>query len=135
MVDVHIFDGHLNDTLLPYRSKLDEIKRIDPSVKKAFINSFIDKFSNTAKRTINLIFAGGNDERTNLLNALDVLYLALTIEADVSYMKNLDEQLSDVINPGGGTCPSGRTTRIMQLYVQFTESKDMTILENNVDSR
>lgn len=130
MVDVHIFDGHLNDTLLPYRSKLEEIKKMDLNVKREFINSFIDKFSNTAKRTINLIYAGGNDEHTNSLNALDVLYLTLTVEADVSYMKNLDEQLSDVVNPGGGTCPSGRTTRLMQLYIQFTESKDMTILEN-----
>ena len=132
-MDVHIFDGRLNDILIPYRPKLEEIKKMDVNVKKQFINGFIDKFSNTARRTIHLIYAGGNDELTNSLNALDVLYLILTVEADVSYMKNVDEQLSDIVNPGGGTCPSGRTTRLMQLYVQFTESKNFTVLESEGD--
>lgn len=128
MVDVHRFDGHLKETLIPYRSKLKEISEISPDVKKLFINKFRDMFSDSAKRTIDMICTlTGNDENTNSLNALDVLYLALTADMESSYIKNIDEQLSDVVNPGGGICPSGRTTRIIQLYIQFVESKDMAI--------
>jgi hypothetical protein len=128
MTSVHVFDGNLLEVLIPYRTKLQEIANMTPILKKEFINKFRDLFSNNAKRTIDIICSlNGNEETSNMLNALDVLYLALTIETEASYIKSLDEQLSDVVGPGGGTCASGRTTRIIQLYIQFVESKDMNV--------
>jgi hypothetical protein len=124
-MNVHIFDGKLNDTLIPYRSKLAEIAQISKDEKISFIRGYMNIFTDRAKSTINLILQGnGNVDHSNNLDALDVLYLALTYKHEPDYIKNLEEQLADVTAPHGGTCPPGRTTRIIQLYVQFVESID-----------
>lgn len=134
MTNVHVFDGNLLNTLLPYRSKLLEISKMNSISKKDYINKFKELFSVNAKKTIDIICSlNGNDETSNMLNALDVLYLALTVDLEDSYLKNLDEQLSDVVGSNGGTCPSGRTTRIIQLYIQFVESKDMNLISNDIN--
>lgn len=119
---VHAFDGQLHDTLLPYRSKLLEISKIPTKDKIDSITNTKYEFTNVAKNVINMICTSNieNIESTNNLNALDVLYLILNEDLEKDFIVNLNEQLSDIM---GGTCPSGRTTRMIQLYIQFTESR------------
>lgn len=123
-MDVHVFDGKLENVLLEHRSKLEEISNISHTTKVTSILSTKYKFSTQAMNVINLICRSTveNEEKTNLLNALDVLYLIITAELEDDFIKNLDEQLSDIAS---GACASGRTTRLMQLYLQYQDSKNM----------
>lgn len=132
-MNVHVFDNKLHDSLIPYRSKLLEISNLPNEVKISTIRGFKPLFSVNANRTLDMICQlNGNQESTNNLNALDVLYLIMCniAKSESDFINNVDEQLSDVVGANGGTCPSGRTTRLIQLYIQYIESKDMQIIPN-----
>lgn len=140
-LNVHQFDGALNQTLIPFRTKLAEISTIDKSIKIKYINDKYIKypFSPQTINVINIICTSAdpaNFEPSNNLNALDILYLIFSNweSLDPDFVKNLNEQLSDVTGPNGGLCPSGRTTRIIQLFIQFIDSINMSVV-NAPDSR
>lgn len=118
-INVHTFDGKLQNIFLP-------IKTYSIEEKKNMFSALINKLHPISALTVKIIVkdldkrdGGSNFQKENNLDASDIL-------ADIIYRNRnkiedmipmLNEQLADAKNLG--ICPSGRVTRLLQLWTAF----------------
>ena len=110
-IDVHIFDGHLRDMFKP-----KEV--VSPEEKKRLFTEFHDKLSdNRAKMAVQLIIANINNanvQRENNADSSDILVEIIKHKDCGDLLPLIQEQLADIVM--GGSCPSGRVTRLFQIW-------------------
>jgi len=123
-MNVHEFDGKI-----PLENRKSLIKgRISVDDKIELFNWLFTKVGNSAKSYLKMIAeniqGSANYETGNDMYADDILgeiclYMRNTkTDPEGSILKTLDEQLSEI---SGGTCPSGRVTRLWQIYVSIRD--------------
>lgn len=115
-INVHEFDGKLNGffkTTRIYSIKEKNIK----------FSEFIKKLSNPYSiKAVQSIISdldkskGDNFQAENNVDASDILICLLYLDKP-DLIKNLNEQLEDIYLLG--KCPSGRVTRLLQLWLAF----------------
>ena len=119
-IDVHQFDGKLNGFFKPLRIYTSNEKKIK-------FSEFIHKLSNpSATQAVKNIISdldktnGGNYQVENNIDASDILMHLLHLDIKKpDLINNLNEQLADTRNLG--MCPSGRCTRLLQLWVAYKD--------------
>ncbi len=116
-IDVHTFDGKLNGIFIPIKEytlheKQEKFEKLIHMLhNKSAINAvktIISDLSNNKQ---------GNLQTENNIDASDILIHLLHLQDNPDIIKGIDEQLSDATNLG--MCPSGRCTRLLQLWVAF----------------
>ena len=116
-IDVHEFDGKLQNIYnIPIKYSILE--------KKEHFSMLITKIKNlNSINTLNIIIQdleiinGSNFQKENNLDTSDILIDILKLELTSDLLSCLDEQLEDITTMG--LCPSGRVTRLLQIYVAF----------------
>jgi hypothetical protein len=119
--NVHVYDGRL---VSQFRPKTDPSKLTD-TAKKLFI---VSSLSHLMPRSsgLKLILNGTraqNYQIDNNLDVVDVLYDVCYILTHPTFTQQgdlihtLDEQLQDMQQLG--VCPSGRVTRVLQVWIAF----------------
>lgn len=136
-LNTHFYDGKLpknNEPINKLREADQESLKTD---KIDLFNWLVEKIKNrnntyyttTAVRSIDMIrdniHMGPNNDTSDNIYACDVLYLIIQKIKDMNE-KDLDdviifleEQLSDIVT--SGSCPAGRTKRLVQVYLIFYE--------------
>lgn len=123
-MNVHVFDGKID---INYKKSL--IKgRISVDDKVKLFRLLFSRVNDRAKPYLQMIADNiqghANYEVGNDLYADDILAeICLFLEKsdnDGSIFKTLEEQLAEI---SGGTCPSGRTTRLWQIYVAIRDEE------------
>lgn len=116
-LSVHIFDGKLQGIFKP--SKLYSVDE-----KKEAFTHLIEKLNNqSAKMMVKIMITnlstekGPNYQQINNLDSSDILMDLIQCIDNTDVLKGLNEQLADIRNLG--FCPSGRTTRLLQLWSAF----------------
>lgn len=116
-INVHNFDGKLNRIFTPSRKYTIEEK------KESLTKLLQDIYDPRAKQTVDIIIRdmnrpnSQNYQKENNIDASDVLMDILQMGNGSDIMTNLNEQLADARSLG--ICPSGRVTRLIQLWVAF----------------
>ena len=119
-IDVHIFDGKLQNIFTPkYNYNIEQ--------KKYMFNNLISILSKNIpnpENSISIIQTIINDlpntsniQPENNLDASDILADLISYVDNDSFLILLAEQLSDINNLG--SCPSGRCTRLLQLCLSY----------------
>lgn len=119
-IDVHQFDGKLKGIFIP-----NQIYTIQEKHKK--FSEFIPKLSDPAAiQTVQAIITdlykpkGDNFQIENNIDASDILMHLLHLDINKpDLLNNLNEQLVDTRNLG--ICPSGRCTRLLQLWLAYKD--------------
>lgn len=120
-INVHTFDGKLNGIFTPSRKYTIEEK------KESLTQLLQDISDPHAKQTVAIMISdmdkpdSQNYQKENNVDASDVLMDILQMGNDADIMTNLNEQLADVRSLG--ICPSGRVTRLLQLWSAFKEKE------------
>ena len=120
-INVHTFDGKLNGIFTPSRKYPVEEK------KESLTQLLQDISDPRAKQTVAIMISdmdkpdSQNYQKENNVDASDVLMDILQMGNDADIMTNLNEQLADVRSLG--ICPSGRVTRLLQLWSAFKEKE------------
>jgi hypothetical protein len=121
-LNVHIFDGKLKGLFTPSR-----IYSVDDK-KDAFYN-LIGKLNNqaaiiTVQTMINDLSFNNNRnyQHENNIDSSDILMELIQWIDNLDILQGLDEQLADAKNLG--ICPSGRVTRLFQLWSAFVHSDE-----------
>lgn len=121
-VNVHTFDGKLDGIFTPSR-------KYDIEEKKEFLTQLLQDISDPrAKQSVTIMIndmgkpGSQNYQRENNVDASDVLMDILHMGNDSDIMTNLNEQLADMRTLG--ICPSGRVTRLLQLWLAFKEKEE-----------
>lgn len=120
-INVHTFDGKLNGIFTPSRKYTIEEK------KESLTQLLQDISDPRAKQTVAIMISdmdkpdSQNYQKENNVDASDVLMDILQMGNDADIMTNLNEQLADVRSLG--ICPSGRVTRLLQLWSAFKEKE------------
>ena len=119
-INVHVFDGQLKGMFKP-------IQKHNKEIKKQLFNDLLVVLQTTiSKDTVITIIrdleSGLNYQSENDIDASDILadliqYYKKHTDSDI--IKCLDEQLVDIKTLG--LCPSGRATRLLQLWMAFLE--------------
>jgi hypothetical protein len=119
-INVHSFDGKLIDKFIP-------TKTYTISEKKHKFNELVSKLSNyAAKQTVKSIISdldidrGNNFQIENKIDASDILIHLLELNNNSDILLSLEEQLKDINNLG--MCPSGRCTRLLQLWLAYKDN-------------
>lgn len=125
--NVHIYDGKLIGIFKPkntYNTKEKKIlfnvllKMLDNSVAKSTVQIIINDLNHSNK--------GQNFQPENKINASDVLaeimakildYINHNSDKYKDILTSLSEQLTD--SKKLGICPSGRVTRLLQIWIAF----------------
>ena len=116
-INVHTFDGKLKGIFKPYAKHSINDK------KNAFILLLQKQLTSAAKQTIQTIINdlsipnSNNYQQENNLDSSDILMDLIPLLDNTDLLPNLNEQLTDCKNLG--ICPSGRTTRLLQLWSAF----------------
>ena len=120
--DVHTFDGKLKDIFKPSRTyQNDEKKKEFTKLINVLDNQ--EAISTVQTMITDMICKEGNNfQSENNIDSSDVLMELIQISDNPDVLKGLNEQLADARNLG--ICPSGRVTRLLQLWSAF-------IYENN----
>lgn len=116
-INVHIYDGKLKGIFKPSRIyTLDE--------KKKSFEELINKLENKdAVYTVQTMIKdlsdtkGSNYQQENNLDSSDILMDLIQLDTNPDILNGLNEQLADAKNLG--ICPSGRVTRLLQLWSAF----------------
>jgi hypothetical protein len=107
-IDVHTFDGKLVGLFQDHSYTVSDISKI---------SDIKDRLRGISKSIYDEILRGGsgNYDPLNNLDARNMLmYIIENIELDNSgIIAILDEQLADIVELG--SCPQGRTTRLLQV--------------------
>ena len=118
-INVHNFDGKLKGIFTPSRIYSIEEKHT------AFIH-LIEKLNNRAAiDTVQTmikdlsILKGSNYQQENNIDSSDILMELIQFIDNPDTLKGLNEQLADARNLG--ICPSGRVTRLLQLWSAFCD--------------
>lgn len=117
-INVHTFDGNLKGIFKPIREHSRE-------EKTDLFNKLLDRLNcgrsiSMVKIIINDMYKPNNGENYQIENNIDCTDILADIVDKVltkEYMEMLpllEEQLSDILNLG--VCPSGRTTRLLQIW-------------------
>ena len=120
-INVHTFDGKLNGIFTHSRKYTIEEK------KESLTQLLQDISDPRAKQTVAIMISdmdkpdSQNYQKENNVDASDVLMDILQMGNDADIMTNLNEQLADVRSLG--ICPSGRVTRLLQLWSAFKEKE------------
>jgi hypothetical protein len=131
LIDVHTFDGSLKNRFKPqFTSRLSKEEAIER------INQVLSSIKDpTAKKCTELILQDtkGNEDHTNQLNALDLLFevfiLVSLTHREKDLMQLLEEQLKDCYLLG--QCPQGRTTRLFQIWLSILDHPQIRGLIKN----
>jgi len=121
-INVHTFDYKLKGIFTPSRKYTVEEK------KESFTQLLEDISDPCAKQTVAIIISDMNKaqsqnyQKENNIDASDILMDILQIEVGEDMMLNLNEQLADARSLG--ICPSGRVTRLLQIWLAFKEQMD-----------
>ena len=95
-----------------------KIKYEEPRVEydKEIFNQFLSRLKDgNAIRMANCILSkNGNLDRSNNIDAMNILMWIISRELNDDVFAVLEEQLSDAMTKG--PCPEGRTTRLFQVY-------------------
>lgn len=127
-INVHTFDGKLKGLFTPSRDYTIEEKR---EVLTHLLRDISNPF---ACQTVAMMISdlnkpkGQNYQAENDIDSSDVLMDILKWKDNPDVMKNLIEQLADTRSLG--ICPSGRVTRLLQLWNAFKEKAEKK--RNNV---
>jgi hypothetical protein len=116
-IDVHTFDGKLNGIFIPIKEYTLQEKQ---EKFGKLIHMLHNKSAINAVKTILSDLSNnkqGNLQSENNIDASDILIHLLHLQDNPDIIKGIDEQLSDATNLG--MCPSGRCTRLLQLWVAF----------------
>ena len=116
-MNVHIFDGKLKGIFKPSRTySIDEKKR-----GFTMLIGLLDNRAavSTVQTMINGMGGSGNFQPENNLDASDILMELIQWVDNPDALKGLNEQLADAMNLG--ICPSGRVTRLLQLWSAFAK--------------
>lgn len=121
-IDVHTFDGKLKGIYKP-------IQKFNIETKTQLFNDLVLLLENPmAKHTvttiINDLHSSLNYQQENDIDASDILADLIQyykIHTDTDIIKCLNEQLVDIITLG--VCPSGRVTRLLQIWNAFNIEK------------
>jgi hypothetical protein len=116
-MNVHTFDGKLKDIFIPSnKHTVDE--------KRESFTYLIGCLTNpTAVTTVRTMFndlsviKGGNYQQENNIDSSDILMELIKWIDNSCVLSVLNEQLADATNLG--ICPSGRVTRLLQLWTAF----------------
>jgi len=115
MINVHTFDSKLKNIFRP-STKNDIYQKKDKFMY--LITRLSDPNAINAVNSIILdLTTGCNYQIENDIDASDVLVDLLENIDNKDFIVLLNEQLSDMTNLG--MCPSGRCTRLLQLYIAF----------------
>tara|TARA_B110000908_G_C9975358_1_gene323050 strand:+ start:152 stop:565 length:414 start_codon:yes stop_codon:yes gene_type:complete len=130
-MDVHVFDGKLKGIFTPSRVySVDEktdafnhlIKLLDNLAAVATVQTMINDLS----------FAkGANYQAENNLDSSDILMELMQCVDNPDALKGMNEQLADARNLG--ICPSGRATRLLQLWEAYVHADEEKVKNNNLD--
>lgn len=125
-INVHTFDGRLKGLFTPSRDYTIEEKR---EVLTHLLRDISNPF---ACKTVAMMISdlnnpkGQNYQAENNIDSSDVLMDILQWKDNPDVMKNLIEQLADTRSLG--ICPSGRVTRLLQLWFAFKEKVENKIM-------
>lgn len=118
-INVHVYDGKLKGLF-----KAKNIHTVEE--KKKIISSVIPKLKLPhSKIMVQTILAdlhkhkGANYQIENNVDSSDILTDLIYHIKNPDLLHLLDEQLSDIRKLG--TCPSGRVTRLLQLWLAFVD--------------
>lgn len=121
-INVHTFDGKLKGIFTPLHVYTNDEKKTtftqclslisDPFAKQT-IQTMINDLTNSG---------GSNYQPENNLDSSDILMDLLQWKENPDVIVALNEQLADVKKLG--ICPSGRVTRLLQLWVAFNTKND-----------
>jgi len=116
-INVHVYDGMLGDIFKPNRYYTVEEKLI-------LFGILHSRLQNPVSRNMLEIMTGdlhksGNYQAENDLDASDILADLINMGLTSDIISAISEQLSDIRQLG--TCPSGRTTRLLQIWRAFRE--------------
>lgn len=116
-LNTHSYDGKLNMALLPHVTQLS----IEEKKKRGHQLLSESRFNNVAGKylqgIINSIGTQQNIDKTNNINADDLLCLCWEMRHNRDFIKVLEDQLMDM---GTCFCPQGRTHRLFQTLLAFT---------------
>ena len=121
-INVHTFDGKLKGVFTPLREYTVEEKKL------SFTRLLQNISDPRGKQTVAIMISDMNKpqsqnyQKENDIDASDILMDILQMNAGEDIMLNLNEQLADVRSLG--ICPSGRVTRLLQLWVAFKEQME-----------
>jgi hypothetical protein len=120
-INVHIFDNHLNPSLVDHVNKFEI--NTDNSVFEIFFKEFISIYGTDSSQSkgLSLIYnsTGENYDNINKLDAKKVLlviinhFLLLSDDKKKDLLDILAEQMADMYNTG--QCSQGRTIRLIQI--------------------
>jgi len=116
-INVHTYDGKLKNIFTPLKTySLDE--------KREMFNDLITKLHPISALTVKIIVkdldtvnGGANFQKENCIDASDILADIIHRTKIEDILPMLNEQLADAKNLG--ICPSGRVTRLLQLWRAF----------------
>jgi hypothetical protein len=116
-INVHTYDGKLNNIFVSSKSYTIKDK------KDSFLKLVQLLTSSSAIKTVQVMIGdldkknGDNFQIENNIDSSDILIELIQWIDNQDLLKSIDEQLSDAQNLG--ICPSGRCTRLLQLWVAY----------------
>ena len=120
-INVHTFDGNLKGIFRPMRehSREEKVVLFNRLIEKLTC----DKAISIVKIMINDMYKTNKGDNYQIENAIDctdiladIVDKVLTKEY-IEMLSILEEQLTDILSLG--VCPSGRTTRLLQIWNTF----------------
>jgi hypothetical protein len=116
-INVHTYDGKLKDLFVQKKRYTIQEKKKDFSLLLELLT--IPSAIETLKVMITDLdnIKGSNYQKENNIDSSDILIELFQIVDNNDLLKLLDEQLADTRNLG--ICPSGRCTRLLQLWLAF----------------
>lgn len=114
-IDVHTFDGALVNIFVPSFKMNDDQKR-------EYFNLFQARLTNpVAQRSVQIITESlgtpANFQPENNIDCSDLLVEIINHKNCTDLLTVIEEQLSDIVT--SGLCPSGRVTRLLQVWVSL----------------
>ena len=120
-LDVHLYDGHLIGIFKPLSPSPYSMEE-----KKHLLASLIENIQNPVSASMvqkilhdMIASTSSNVQIENKLDCVDILVDILTRTNLEDVMDTLVEQLCDMNSLG--TCPSGRCTRLLQIWLAFVK--------------
>lgn len=133
--DTHTYDGQLKNRLAEIKSFLDEASKMSKEEKldrfyklKSFLkcNPQADTFLSGIIRDYETGNHGANHDPTNNIHAEDLLVLCFNLCFRSAKSPEIAEEVSSLLSlqledMATGYCPQGRTTRLVQVVLSFSE--------------
>lgn len=121
LIDVHVFDGKLKGIFTQHKIYTLEEKKVCFSF---LMTKLKDPAAIKSLQTITHDLSeiqGSNYQVENEVDASNILVEIIQWIENPDVLLTLSEQLSDITNLG--VCPSGRVTRLLQIWIAFSVFK------------